>query len=761
MRAPLKDMIERLETVGTETAIFIALPAELAVRFVYSIKEAGLTNLIFLPDALASHAFATGFDAYPKEKINTGYYTEGIHAVTPMLFDVRGIAQQQFYENYENAYDEEPSWRPAFAYDAARVLVTAMQDASVTGATATVKEARVAIRRFLSNLDQAEDAIPGVTGLTYFDANGDPVKPVSVGIYNDRRLTSAFSQLMFVAGYHEFTKRRSEYDPSRVVVVDGKDMYKTDVVYAGIRATELEDVDTDELTFSMDFYIWFRYEGDTDVADIEFVNAVTPVSIGAPLDKIVHDGMTYELYRVNGQFSADVFPAPYGQHVLSMSFRHRRLTQNNLMYALDVQGMQEKRDQTIQQRISRAQRLLDSSSGWIINSFFFFQDIEETHAIGHPEYLTGNNKSISYSRFNLGVQIQRPLYSIRGLLTSGFANGVFAVSFISLLILIIAERREVTHRFSKAIWLPQSIFTLLLLLSAEASLGNWLTQHSPRHYLDLLKLLFDILWWFVPAFLLTVAVERFIWWPLEERTGQSVPTLLRHFALFTIFILAFFGIIAFVFDQKLTSLLATSGVIAMIIGLAVQINISNIFSGIALNMERPFRIGDWIQVHGRSPSPDDSVIGSVTDIGWRTTRLETADNTVVIIPNSVISERTVTNFMLPDESSRFVERFYVDQSAPIDKVIAVITEAVNSVVGQPGGLLAEPEFKVRVSDTTPMGIEYEVRYYIVPRDVSPLKARHTLNKCVLEYLTKAGIALSYPKQELLSRGAIRLGNDED
>ena len=135
---------------------------------------------------------------------------------------------------------------------------------------------------------------------------------------------------------------------------------------------------------------------------------------------------------------------------------------------------------------------------------------------------------------------------------------------------------------------------------------------------------------------------------------------------------AVFGAIAFVYDYRLTGLLATSGVVAMIIGLAVQLNITNIFAGVALNLERPFLIGDWVMIHGRTPDPDNGVIGQVIDINWRTTRLRTADDTEIVIPNGIISEKTITNFMHPNELSRFELDFTVDQAAKPERVIGLI-----------------------------------------------------------------------------------------
>ena len=99
------------------------------------------------------------------------------------------------------------------------------------------------------------------------------------------------------------------------------------------------------------------------------------------------------------------------------------------------------------------------------------------------------------------------------------------------------------------------------------------------------------------------------------------PKSVQKFTTLFIFLLAIFGIIAFVYDKKITSLLATSGMFAMIIGLAIQMNISNIFSGVAMAMEQPFKPGDWVKVSNYDE-------GEVIDISWRTTKILTEDNSL-------------------------------------------------------------------------------------------------------------------------------------
>jgi branched-chain amino acid transport system substrate-binding protein len=298
-------------------------------------------------------------------------------------------------------------------------------------------------------------------------------------------------------------------------------------------------------------------------------------------------------------------------------------------------------------------------------------------------------------------------------------------------------------------WLLQGIFAVLILLGAEPLLGNWIQASAEPYQIKKLELGFDLLWWVVPAVFVNLAVDVFVWKPTEKRTGQPVPTLLRYSVAFVIYLFALFGVVAFVYDYRLTGILATSGMLAMIIGLAVQLNITNLFAGVALNLERPFRVGDWVMIHGRTPDPDNGVIGKVIDINWRTTRLQTADDTVIVIPNGIISEKTITNFMAPGEVSRFDLFFTVDQTVPPDRVLTVIRAALDSLADpEHGSVLVDPPPSVRIRRVTENGVEYLVRYRVMPSQTSPTKARHLVNECVIRHLRDAGIELAYPRRRV-------------
>jgi small-conductance mechanosensitive channel len=104
-----------------------------------------------------------------------------------------------------------------------------------------------------------------------------------------------------------------------------------------------------------------------------------------------------------------------------------------------------------------------------------------------------------------------------------------------------------------------------------------------------------------------VIVER------RPREGKLLQDLLAGL----IYLAALFAIVSYVFDLPIQGLLATSGVIAIILGLALQSSLGDVFSGIVLSFSRPYRPGDWISIDGGTD-------GRVIEINWRATHVLTA-----------------------------------------------------------------------------------------------------------------------------------------
>jgi branched-chain amino acid transport system substrate-binding protein len=171
--------------------------------------------------------------------------------------------------------------------------------------------------------------------------------------------------------------------------------------------------------------------------------------------------------------------------------------------------------------------------------------------------------------------------------------------------------------------------------------------------------------------LINTAIKNFFWTPLVERTGRSVPEIMRFLISFIIYLLTFFGIIGFVFELPVTSLLATSGTVAGILGFAMQTSLANILSGIALNIDRSFRVGDWVKI-------GDFEEGKVVDMTWRVTQVQTRSQYLLNIPNNMVSHSYVHNFSYPSNQYWLKCIVHLDPKHDPRKVEEVLRRAMQA-----------------------------------------------------------------------------------
>ncbi len=100
---------------------------------------------------------------------------------------------------------------------------------------------------------------------------------------------------------------------------------------------------------------------------------------------------------------------------------------------------------------------------------------------------------------------------------------------------------------------------------------------------------------------------------------------------------------------QITPILASHGVAGIAVAFVAQETISNVFGAFSILTDRPFKVGDRIEL-------SENEIGDVTDIGVRSTRIRTLDNKIVIMPNAVISKGKIINYAEPDRWSDIQSR---------------------------------------------------------------------------------------------------------
>ena len=131
-------------------------------------------------------------------------------------------------------------------------------------------------------------------------------------------------------------------------------------------------------------------------------------------------------------------------------------------------------------------------------------------------------------------------------------------------------------------------------------------------------------------------------------------------------VIALFAIVATLFMQE--KVLATTAVGAVVIGFALQDTLGNLFSGLAIQIEKPFRVGHWVTIAGTD--------GLVSEVTWRATKLRTKAGNFVIVPNSVVAKETITNYSEPTQDTRLEVEVGASYDTPPNEVKAVIATAL-------------------------------------------------------------------------------------
>jgi hypothetical protein len=188
-------------------------------------------------------------------------------------------------------------------------------------------------------------------------------------------------------------------------------------------------------------------------------------------------------------------------------------------------------------------------------------------------------------------------------------------------------------------------------------------------------------------------------------------------------------------ELDIAPLLATSAVGSLVIGLALQPFLVNLFAGVVISLERPFRMNDWIKV--------GNIEGRVVGLTWRTTRIRTRDNDDVILPNGRISEETLINYYYPHPLH--VEKVFVgaDYKAPPYRVRRALLDAAHSV----RGVLEKPGAEVHVLKFNDSAIDYDLEFWI--DDVAEKeRILSEVMERVWEEFRKAQINIPFPMRTL-------------
>jgi small-conductance mechanosensitive channel len=244
-----------------------------------------------------------------------------------------------------------------------------------------------------------------------------------------------------------------------------------------------------------------------------------------------------------------------------------------------------------------------------------------------------------------------------------------------------------------------------------------------------------IIGWALARFIEVILLLR-----AEERDSDRVPNLIIGLIYVGLLVA---GLAIFMRTQgySFAGVWVSTGVAAAVLGLALQKTLGDLFSGIALGMERPFNIGDWLEL-------EDGRIGAVVDMNWRATRLRAWDNSTLVVPNSSLASQSLKN--LHSESHVYAPWYFVKIPAEVDPRYA--TELLLEAAMSCESVMKMPPPTVRLADGTSLPYSYMVWVHLKSYP-AVFRAREELFREIHAALRRSGIEVAPTVQEFRTRRA--------
>lgn len=207
--------------------------------------------------------------------------------------------------------------------------------------------------------------------------------------------------------------------------------------------------------------------------------------------------------------------------------------------------------------------------------------------------------------------------------------------------------------------------------------------------------------WMSLALVAVRALNALVFFIFRKRKGYEAPSLMRDIFSLVLYITAFAVILKYHFETlSFGALLSGSALLGVILGLALQDTLGNLFSGISLHADKPFQVGDVITV-----GKNTGVLMAST---WRAVKIKTFSNHIVLVSNSVIAKEAIEVCPQNGSNARVVTFSAAYTDSPV-KVIHVVRE----VVRECDNVIRYMTPNVRIRNLGDSAVDYEVKYWLI------------------------------------------------
>ena len=252
--------------------------------------------------------------------------------------------------------------------------------------------------------------------------------------------------------------------------------------------------------------------------------------------------------------------------------------------------------------------------------------------------------------------------------------------------------------------------------------------------------------------LVVALVNRYVWdFYFEKKRLTTIPHFLREVVGGIIFLIVLLFILSYGYhaETQLKGLLAGSGVIAIVVGFAGQNLFAGIIGGIAIQINRPYKLGDWLKV--------GDIYAEVREINWRSTRLCTNDDIYLDIPNNEMVSHQIVNLHYPTEIHAMRIRVGIDYNVPPNRVKDLLGRAAQSAKN----VVPNPPVKVFLVDFAEHAVTYEIKFYM-GNHARINETNDAVRTNVWYALKRQGITIPFPIRTLRidRKPALRLEDDQ-
>jgi len=273
-------------------------------------------------------------------------------------------------------------------------------------------------------------------------------------------------------------------------------------------------------------------------------------------------------------------------------------------------------------------------------------------------------------------------------------DAITVIVFITTFFVSLVIGRFLKRRAGVRLGLPFRLFCLILAF--YAAIAAYGVHASWRRHVGAAVILLS-------TAVVVALINRYVWdFYFEKKRQTPIPHFLREVVGGIIFLIVLLFVLSYGYhaEAQLKGLLAGSGVIAIILGFAGQNLFAGIIGGISIQINRPYKVGDWLQVGER--------FAEVMEINWRSTRLRTNDAIYLDIPNNEMVSHTIVNLHYPTEIHAMRVRVGVEYKNAPNRVKDALFRAASTAEG----VLAQPPVKIYLVDFADFAVTYEIKFYM-------------------------------------------------